>query len=192
MGALSEEDDRRRAMPCSTSAAPRPIGASSAFGRCLWRIVRWFSAALLLVPRPPGQSVIGALCGLGFMGCTDPPPPRAQVQALKAEFGMDDRQLLQYVAQAQRHARHYRWVEGGMLYSFCRYYQNDLKQVLGQGLWHGGRGRGAACRHGCGTSNREAGTGVGAGRRSRDGVGPGTSADTLAIHARSLKGLCVA
>ena len=53
-----------------------------------------------------------------------------KVEALRSNLKTDDDELLGFVSAVQRHARTYQWEEGGYVYSFCKFYQKDLRDLV--------------------------------------------------------------
>ena len=53
-----------------------------------------------------------------------------KVQALRSNMRGSDHHILEFMVAVQKHAKRYQWMEGGYVYSFCKFYQKDLSAVV--------------------------------------------------------------
>jgi hypothetical protein len=53
-----------------------------------------------------------------------------KIEALRSNFNMGDDDLLDFMDDVRRHARAHQWQEGAYVYSFCKFYQKDLADVV--------------------------------------------------------------
>jgi hypothetical protein len=53
-----------------------------------------------------------------------------KVEALRSNLKTDHNELFGFISAVQRHARTHQWEEGGFVYSFCKFYQKDLRDLV--------------------------------------------------------------
>jgi len=53
-----------------------------------------------------------------------------KVEALRSNLKTNNDELLGFISAVQSHARTYQWEEGVYVYSFCKFYQKDLRDLV--------------------------------------------------------------
>ena len=53
-----------------------------------------------------------------------------KIEALRSNFKTSDEELLDFMAELKRHAQTYTWQDGNYVYTFCKFYQKDIADIV--------------------------------------------------------------